>query len=74
MIRARWKAGFLFSYTTQMQFINDKCDCCDDRVLAIEFRIDDVQQAEDGTLLLTFSEEELDTIYTDMTRALAKKS
>ena len=73
MIRARWKAGFLFSYTTQMQFISDKCDCCDDRVLGIEFRIEDVQQAEDGTLLLTFSEEDLDDVYTSMTKALSSK-
>ena len=56
-----------------MQFYNDKCTCCDDRSIGIEFRIDDVQQAEDGTLMLTFSEEELDTIYTAMTRALSSK-
>ena len=57
-----------------MEFINDKCDCCDERVLGITFRIEDVQQAEDGTLLLTFSEEDLDTVYTQMTRVLAKKA
>jgi hypothetical protein len=56
-----------------MDFINDKCDCCDDRVLGITFRIEDVQQAEDGTLLLTFSEEDLDEVYTSMTKALSSK-
>ena len=56
-----------------MQFVNDKCDCCDKRAIGIEFRIEDVQQSEDGTLLLTFSEDELNDIYTDMTRALAQK-
>ena len=56
-----------------MNFINDKCDCCDDRVLGITFRIEDVQQAEDGTLLLTFSEEDLDEVYTSMTKALSSK-
>ena len=55
-----------------MRFINDKCDCCDERAIGIEFRIEDVQQAEDGTLLLTFSEDELDDIYTSMTKTLAK--
>jgi hypothetical protein len=55
-----------------MEFINDKCDCCDERVLGIEFRIEDVQQSDDGTLLLTFSEDELDDIYTSMTKTLAK--
>ena len=56
-----------------MQFVSDKCDCCDERVLGIEFRIEDVQQAEDGTLLLTLSEDELDNIYTSMTKALSRK-
>jgi hypothetical protein len=56
-----------------MQFVNEKCDCCDNRAIGIEFRIEDVQQSEDGTLLLTFSEDELNDIYTDMTRALAQK-
>jgi hypothetical protein len=55
-----------------MEFISDKCDCCDERVLGITFRIEDVQQSEDGTLLLTFSEDELDDIYTSMTKTLAK--
>jgi hypothetical protein len=57
-----------------MQFVNDKCDCCDNRAIGIEFRIEDVQQSEDGTLLLTFSEDELSDIYTDMTRVLAKQA
>ena len=57
-----------------MQFISDKCPCCDDRVLGIEFRIEDVQQAEDGTLILTFSEDDLDNIYTSMTKVLATPS
>ena len=55
-----------------MKFINEKCDCCDERAIGIEFRIEDVQQAEDGTLILTFSEDELDDIYTSMTKTLAK--
>ena len=59
---------------TEMNFINEKCSCCDDRVLGIEFVSEDVQQTEDGTLLLTFSEDDLDSIYTQMTRALAKKA
>ena len=55
-----------------MKFINEKCDCCDERAIGIEFRIEDVQQAEDGTLLLMISEDELDDIYTSMTKTLAK--
>ena len=55
-----------------MKFINEKCDCCDERAIGIEFRIEDVQQAEDGTLLLMFSEDDLDDIYTSMTKTLAK--
>ena len=54
-----------------MKLVNDKCSCCDERVLGIEFRTDDVQQTEDGTLILTFNKEEMSEIYTDMTRALA---
>ena len=55
-----------------MKFVNEKCDCCDERAIGIEFRIEDVQQSDDGTLLLTFSEDELDDIYTSMTKTLAK--
>ena len=57
-----------------MEFISDKCDCCEDRVLGIAFSTEDVQQAEDGTLVLTFDEDQLSTIYTEMTRALARQA
>jgi hypothetical protein len=54
-----------------MQFVNQKCDCCDERAVGIEFSIEDLQQDEEGNLFLAFSEAELDTIYTAMTRTIA---
>ena len=57
-----------------MEFINEQCGCCEDRVLGIAFSTEDVQQAEDGTLVLTFDEDQLSTIYTEMTRALARQA
>jgi len=56
-----------------MELVNEKCSCCDERVLGIEFRLEDVVQQEDGRLILMFDEEELSDVYTDMTRALATK-
>jgi len=46
-----------------MNFIAQKCDCCDDIAFGIECNIEDLQQTEDGTVFLTLDRDDVGNLF-----------
>ena len=49
-----------------MNFIAEKCECCDDIALGIECSVNDLQQTNKDTIVVTMTRDEMSKIFTQM--------
>ena len=49
-----------------MNFIAEKCECCDDIALGIECSVKDLQQTNKDTIVVTMTRDEMSKIFTQM--------